>query len=97
MSTTTRRPSYGASPIKRRRRTKREMRAIREAIYEAVEVDRPMTVRQVFYRLVSNGAIRKTEAEYQTVVRLLSSMRRAGEIPFGWIAEHIHKKVIPIP
>lgn len=48
-----------------------------------------MTVRQLFYRLVSNGAIDKTEAEYkQTVVRLSGEMRLAGEIPFGWIADN---------
>lgn len=48
-----------------------------------------MTVRQAFYQLVSRGAIAKTEAEYkQTVVRLLTEMRRAREIPFGWIADN---------
>ena len=47
-----------------------------------------MTVRQVFYRLVSTGAIDKTEGEYKaTVCRLLGDMRRSGEIPFGWIAD----------
>jgi hypothetical protein len=48
-----------------------------------------MTVRQVFYRLVTLGAIGKSEAEYKTtVVRLLTEMRLAGEIPFGWIADN---------
>jgi hypothetical protein len=54
-----------------------------------LEDDNPMTVRQVFYRLVSAGVIAKTEAEYkQTVIRLLTEMRRAREIPFGWIADN---------
>lgn len=48
-----------------------------------------MTVRQVFYRLVSLGMIQKSEAEYRNVVsRLLTRMRRDGEIPYGWIADH---------
>lgn len=48
-----------------------------------------MTVRQVFYQLVSLGVIDKTEGEYKaTVVRLLANMRRAGEIPFGLIADN---------
>ncbi|MCX7428901.1 MAG: hypothetical protein NTW96_25150 [Planctomycetia bacterium] len=46
-----------------------------------------MTVRQVYYRLVSATVIEKTEAEYQTVVRLLGVLRRAGEVPYGWIAD----------
>lgn len=48
-----------------------------------------MTVRQVFYRLVATRTIAKTESEYkETVVRLLVSMRLAGEVPFGWIADN---------
>lgn len=48
-----------------------------------------MTVRQVFYRLVSLGVIQKLESEYRNVVsRLLTRMRREGEIPYGWIADH---------
>ncbi len=48
-----------------------------------------MTVRQVFYRLVVQGAIRKTETEYKsTVVRLLTEMRRDGDIPFSWITDN---------
>lgn len=64
------------------------MDEIRSAIYTAVASDHPMTVRQVFYRLVSQGVIAKTEAEYKsTVVRQLGIMRREGEVPFHWIAD----------
>jgi hypothetical protein len=71
------------------RRTKAEVGRIRERIYELLREEHPMTVRQVFYRLVSTKVIHKTEAEYKsTVVRLLGSMRVAGEIPFGWIADN---------
>ena len=65
------------------------MDAIREAIYRLLAEDNPMTVRQVFYQLVSLGIIAKTEGEYKsTVIRLLVDMRRSGEIPFGWIADN---------
>jgi hypothetical protein len=51
--------------------------------------ERPMTVRQIFYQLVGRGWIDKTENEYKnTVVRLLGDMRRAGELPFDWIADN---------
>lgn len=65
------------------------METIRETIRRALAEDNPMTVRQVFYRLVSRSAIAKTEQEYKgTVIRLLGEMRRAKEIPFGWIADN---------
>jgi hypothetical protein len=71
------------------RRTRREIEAIKEAISQALMEDAPMTVRQVFYRLVSSGVIAKTEGEYKsTVVRLLGDMRRNGEIEFDWIADN---------
>lgn len=71
------------------RRTKAEITAIEDAIYLTTEELRPMTVRQLFYQLVSRKVIHKTEAEYkQTVVRLLTSMRRRGAIPFDWIADN---------
>ena len=51
--------------------------------------DHPMTVRQVYYQLVSQGVIDKTEAEYKgTVCRLLVQMRKANLIPFDWIADN---------
>ena len=47
-----------------------------------------MTVRQVFYQLVSKGVIEKTEEQYKrTVIRLLTSMRLEGEISFDWIVD----------
>jgi hypothetical protein len=62
---------------------------IREELYRLLVDDHPMTVRQVFYQLVSRGVVAKTEGEYkQTVVRLLTKMRRQGELPFGWIADN---------
>lgn len=78
----------GSSPIKRRRRTKTDMAAIKNAMLAILAEDKPMTVRQVFYRLVSIGAIDKTEAEYKsTVCRLLTEMRLDGDIPFSWLAD----------
>jgi hypothetical protein len=80
---------YGTSPTRRLRRTREEMAEIRRGIFTVLSDDHPMTVRQVFYQLVSRGAIEKTEAAYKaTVCRLLVEMRRASQIPFGWIADN---------
>lgn len=82
------RESYKSRPICRGRRSKKEITMIRSEIYNTISADPPMTVRQVFYQLVSQGIIDKNEAEYKnTVVRLLGLMRREGQIPFGWIAD----------
>ena len=83
--------SYRPSPVKRRgRRSKVEIEFIKTVIKRVLATDEtPMTVRQVFYRLVSLGVIDKTENEYKsTVCRLLTDMRRNDEIPFSWIADN---------
>jgi hypothetical protein len=74
---------------KRARRSPFDIVTIKDAIIAALKADQPMTVRQVFYRLVSGSVIAKTENEYKnTVNRLLTEMRLAREIPFGWIADN---------
>jgi hypothetical protein len=79
--------SYGACTI-RARRTAAEIESIRQAIYETLLGERPMTLRQLFYQLVSQGVVAKTEGEYnRTVGRLLLEMRRSGAIPYSWIAD----------
>ncbi len=78
---------YGARPIKRHRRTRGDIYGIERAIYRIVAADNPMTLRGLFYRLVSEGVIGKHESEYKNVGRYLLAMRRRGELPYHWIAD----------
>ncbi len=72
----------------RPRRTRDDIVAIKDAIKEVLASDHPQTVRQVFYRLVTQDVIEKTEKDYQQVViRLLTDMRLSGDIPFSWIID----------
>lgn len=65
------------------------MAAIEAAILRILEADHPMTVRGLFYRLVSAEVIPKTERAYKgIVVRLATRMRIAGTLPFAWIADN---------
>ena len=66
-----------------------ELQILRVAIEGVLRREQPCTVRQVFYQLVSAGAVDKTEQEYKgTVCRLLAEMRREGRIPFRSIADN---------
>jgi hypothetical protein len=79
---------YESRAIKRVRRTRDAIDTIRQAIIDTVADIAPATVRQTYYQLVSAGVIDKTEAEYKNTVRLLGELRRAGEVPFGSIADN---------
>jgi hypothetical protein len=78
---------YGASPVNRQRRTRAELTAVDDAIAEAVETEHPVTLRGVFYRVVSAGAVEKTEHGYRLIGRELLKLRRAGAIRYDWITD----------
>lgn len=87
--TTDRLEPYPPSPINRRQRATRvEVERRREALYDIVRAMRPMTVRQVFYQATVRGIIDKSEAGYDKVQNDLALMRRAGEMPYGWLADN---------
>src|SRR2546423_9166437 len=81
--------SYTSSGIKpRTRRSKAEMDIIRHAILRIVNGGTGMTVRHLFYRLVSENIVEKTEPEYDgTVARLAVDLRRSGDILYGKIVD----------
>lgn len=78
---------YGPRPVKRRRRSATELAAVDAAIVAAVEAEHPVTLRGVFYRVVSAGAVEKTELAYRLVMRELLKLRRAGVVPYGHITD----------
>jgi hypothetical protein len=78
---------YPSSPIKRRRATKNEVQLRRDSLFEIVEAMKPMTVRQVFYQASVRGIVEKSEAGYNKVQTDLVLMRKAGVLPYGWLAD----------
>ena len=49
---------------------------------------KPMTVRQVFYQATVRGIVEKTEAGYAKVQTDLVQMRKAGALPYDWLADN---------
>lgn len=80
-------PAYGSSTVKRIRRTNMELEALDNAIIEAVTMEHPVTLRGVYYRVVSAGAVDKTEAGYRLIGRQLLKLRRSGAVPYSWITD----------
>jgi hypothetical protein len=80
--------SYQASPIKRSRSTKAEVEDRREALLDIIEGGKPMTVRQVFYQATVRGLVEKAESGYAKVQTDLTIMRRAGDLPYDWLADN---------
>jgi hypothetical protein len=79
---------YEASPVKHRR-TRAALADVDDAIYAAVELEHPITLRGVFYRVVSMGAVEKTDNGYELIGRQLLKLRRGGTIPYDWIIDGV--------
>lgn len=83
-----RRRFYEPSPTRRARRTKADIEAIENAIHATLKADHSQTLRGLFYQLVGQGVVPKTEAAYKLVGRLAVRMRRAGVLPYDWLADN---------
>jgi hypothetical protein len=84
-------PSYQASPIKRHSRhraTKAEVEERRNLLLAIIYDGKPMTVRQVFYQATVRGLVEKAESGYAKVQTDLTVMRRAGDLPYDWLADN---------
>jgi len=47
-----------------------------------------MTVRQAFYQATVRGLVEKAESGYGKIQTDLTIMRRAGELPYDWLADN---------
>ncbi len=58
---------------------------------EVLEVDRPMTVRQIYYQLVARHAVENKPSRYLAVSRALANARKDGVIPWEWIEDRLRR------
>ena len=65
--------------------------ALLESAVASLTVNHPMTVRQVYYQLVSTKVIENNRSQYQAVSNLLVEARQSGEIPWDWIEDRLRQ------
>jgi len=75
------------------RRTKDDVQSVKDAAYDELERGRPMTLRQVHYRLVSRDDVyyRNTQADYDSLSQWLRDERLAGNIPWEWMEDRLRR------
>lgn len=62
-----------------------------EAAKSVLEKSYPMTLRQVFYQLVSRQALENRDSRYDALGRALVEARKAGMIPWEWIEDRLRQ------
>lgn len=79
---------YRSRPIKARR-TKDQLKEILQASREIIaEESCEITIRHLFYRLVSQKLLAKDEKEYKKLGTYLMKWRRSGELPWSAFADN---------
>lgn len=69
------------------RRTNAELDALRGILLTLCADLNPLTIRSLFYQVVSVGAIEKTEKSYKIIQRLSREMRREHILPYPWLVD----------
>ena len=72
---------------KQHRRSPAERDALRAAIYAVAETDRPVSIRHIFYRMVTQNLVEKSDRGYQQLQKMTVDMRRALALPYSWIED----------
>lgn len=62
-----------------------------DAACEVLTAHHPMTVRQVYYQLVSGQVIKNTLSQYKAVSNALVDARKEGVIPWEWIEDRLRR------
>jgi hypothetical protein len=57
--------------------------------------EHPMTLRQLFYRLVSAGTLKNAQAEYKRLGHVMTRLREDGQVPLIWIVDHVRSTLKP--
>ncbi len=65
--------------------------ALLEEAIAVLTAHHPMTVRQVYYQLVSRQVIENSRSRYQAVSDVLVEARKDGTIPWEWIEDRLRK------
>ena len=78
---------------RKKRRTKAEVEAVREAAGEELAAGHPMMLRQVHYRLVSRDDIvhPSTVSAYDTLSGWLGDDKLDGIVPWEWMEDRLRQ------
>src|SRR5262249_1981610 len=72
-----------------------ENRQLAEAAIPLLEAERPMTLRQLFYRLVSAGHLENSVKQYKRLGVMMTRLRDYEDVPWRWIVDHLRQRQAP--
>jgi hypothetical protein len=70
-------------------------RALAQRAVEILEAERPMTLRQLYYRLISAGVLANAQKEYKRLGNVMTVLRESRAVPRTWLVDHIRSTLKP--
>lgn len=66
-----------------------------QAAVASLEDGQPMTLRHLFYRLISSGHLDNAKREYDRLTRVMTIVREAGAVSMDWIVDNLRETLKP--
>lgn len=66
-----------------------------QAAVAILGAERPMTLRQLYYRLISAGQLRNAATEYSRLGAVMTRLRESGDVPRSWLVDHTRSTLKP--
>ncbi len=68
---------------------------IADQAIELLKAEQPMTLRQLFYRLISAGELENHKTQYRRLCKIMSRLRESCWIPRTWLVDHTRATLKP--
>src|SRR5256885_626637 len=70
-------------------------RSLAERSAQVLGEEHPMTLRQLYYRLISAGDLKNDQKEYKRLGSVMTRLREARAVPRTWIVDHVRTTLKP--
>jgi len=75
-------------------RSQQTLRII-QAASELLDPEQPMTLRHLYYLLVSSGDLHNSQKDYDNLIRVTGQARKRGELPFDGLIDNMRGHIKP--
>jgi len=82
-------------PESRAKMFRSKNRPVVDCAMRILEEEKPMTLRQLYYRVVSAGYLQNSQREYKRLGTIMTRLREAGEVPRTWMVDHTRRTLKP--
>jgi hypothetical protein len=70
-------------------------RSLVDGATDILQRERPMTLRQLFYRCITFELLENNDSQYNTLMRYMRLVRENGDVPRNWLVDRTRERIEP--